>query len=246
MKLGSPRSRLRLKNIKPNDRVLDIGSGHFPHPRANVLVDKFVNDNTHRSGDIRKLKNQEFIHADGENLPFEDNEFDYVICTHTLEHAEDPAKFIDEMCRVGKRGFLETPSLLGEYLIPKKSHKWVLLDVEGTVVLYEKEKVGLSQTMDFGELFLNYFPRKSIGWKIMQRTHHQMLTMNYEWEGKIDYLVNPTDEKYLNYFKQAWDLEMVNRIMPQRGMKGEAGMTFKAFMDIAKSVFRSKILKKNR
>ena len=245
MKIGSPSSRLKL-NIKSTDKVLDIGSGHFPHPRANVIVDKFVDDNYHRSGDITVLKHQKFIQADGENLPFEDNEFDYVLCTHTLEHVEHPDRFIKEMCRVGKRGFLETPSLIGEYLIPKKSHKWVLLDVDGVVVLFEKEKVGLSNQVDYGELFLNYFPRKSIGWKIMQRTHHQMLTMNYEWEDNIEFLVNPTEEKYLNYFKEPWNLEMISRVMPQRGMKGEAGMTLKAFLDITRSVFRSKVLKKNR
>lgn len=246
MKIGTPASRLKI-DIKPHERVLDIGSGHFPHPRANVIVDKYLDDNnTHRSGDITVLKNQEFIQADGESLPFKDNEFDVVISSHTLEHVDNPDLFIKEMCRVGKRGYLETPSLIGEFLIPKKSHKWVLLDVDGTIVLYEKDKVGFNQAIDYGELFLNYFPRKSIGWKIMQRTHHQMLTLNYEWKDDIQFLVNPEDEKYLNYFIKPWDLEMINKVMPQRGMKGEAKMVVKAFLDITKSVFRSKVLKRER
>ena len=78
MRIGSPASRLKL-DIKPDDRVLDIGSGDFPHPRANVCVDKYVSDNTHRSSDIKVLSHQTFMQADGENLPFEDDEFDYVI-----------------------------------------------------------------------------------------------------------------------------------------------------------------------
>ena len=245
MKIGNPTSRLKL-NIKPGEKVLDIGSGDFPHPRANVVVDKFIDDNTHRSGDINVLNHQKFIQADGENLPFEDNEFDYVVSSHALEHAENPDLFIKEMCRVGKRGYVETPSLIGEFLIPKNSHKWVLLDVDGTLVLYEKEKLGFNPMLDYGELFLSYFPRKSIGWKIMQRTHHQMLTVNYEWKDNIDFLINPEDEKYLNYFKRPWDLDMIGKVMPQRGMKGEAQIVTKAFFDIVKSVIKSKFLKKNR
>ncbi len=245
MKTGSPASRLKL-NIKPNDRVLDIGSGDFPHPRANVCVDKYVNDNTHRSSDLKVLQNQEFIQADGENLPFEDNAFDYVICEQVLEHVEHPELFIKEMNRVAKRGYLETPSLIGEYLIPKKSHKWVLLDIDGIVVMYEKEKLGLNDAIDFGELFLNYFPRQSIGWKIVQRTHHQALTMSYEWENEIKYLVNPDDERLLNYFRKPWTLDMVNQVMPQRSLQKEASMAINAFVDITQSIFKSKVLKRNK
>lgn len=33
---------------------------------------------------------QIFANADGENLPFKDKEFDYVICNQVLEHVENP------------------------------------------------------------------------------------------------------------------------------------------------------------
>ena len=55
---------------------------------------------------------QIFANADGENLPFKDKEFDYVICNQVLEHVENPEKFISEQCRVASRGYMETPSLL--------------------------------------------------------------------------------------------------------------------------------------
>ncbi|HBF19123.1 MAG TPA: SAM-dependent methyltransferase [Cryomorphaceae bacterium] len=243
MKIGSPASRLKL-DIKPNDRVLDIGNGDFPHPRANVCVDKYTNDNTHRSSDIKVLPHQTFMQADGENLPFEDNEFDYVICEQVLEHVEHPEKFIKEMCRVAKKGYLETPSLVGEYLIPKQSHKWVLLDIAGTVVMYEKEKLGMSDNLDFGELFLNYFPRQSIGWKIVQRTHNPAFTMSYEWKDQIDFLINPDDERILDYFRKPWTLDMISEVMPQRSLQKEANMAFNAFLDITRSIWKSKVLKK--
>ena len=78
MILRNPKSRFKL-NIKRKDRVLEIGGGHNPHPKAHVVVDKFVDENTHRGGDLKLLPGQTFIQANGENLPFKDNEFDFVI-----------------------------------------------------------------------------------------------------------------------------------------------------------------------
>ncbi|MFR0894986.1 MAG: methyltransferase domain-containing protein [Alistipes onderdonkii] len=55
----------------------------------------------------------------GRSPAFADKEFDYVICNQVLEHSDDPAQFLREVTRVGKARFIETPSLLGEWLFPK-------------------------------------------------------------------------------------------------------------------------------
>ena len=112
MKIKRPRSRFDL-SIKKNDYVLEVGGGHNPHPRSNVVVDKFVDDNTHRAHDLKVLPKQKFVHADGENIPFKELEFNYVICCHVLEHVEDPRKFVSEQTRVASKGYIETPSLIG-------------------------------------------------------------------------------------------------------------------------------------
>lgn len=44
-----------------------------------------------------------FIKGIGENLPFEDNTFDYIITYQTLEHVQNVEKCIDEMLRVLKK-----------------------------------------------------------------------------------------------------------------------------------------------
>jgi SAM-dependent methyltransferase len=243
MKVSNPISRYKL-NIPSKARVLDVGSGHNPHPRANVVVDKYVDDNYHRAGDIKILNKQEFISADGENLPFKDKEFDYVICNHVLEHVDNPIKFLAELSRVGKRGYIETPSLLGEHLIPKPSHKWLLLDINDKLVIVDKTKVNFKTSHDFGLLFLDYFQQHSLGYKILQRTHHQLFTVNYEWKDDIDYLLDPQDEAYLKYFTQPWDKEHYRAIMPQRSLKQELMRASGATMDIIRSVFKSKVLKK--
>ena len=143
--------------IKRRDKVLEIGPGHDPMFRSDVIADKFPHDDTHRCGKVLIYPHQQFIEADGEQLPFEKAAFDYVICNQVLEHADNPARFIEEMVRVGKRGYVETPSMLGELMFPKESHRWVILLIEDKLVFYEKEKMPGNYRNNYGEVFLNYY-----------------------------------------------------------------------------------------
>ncbi len=81
-------------NIHPSDLVLEVGSGNNPNPRSDILVDRYLYDNGQRAGGFRIVVDRPFIIADGYKLPFKDKTFDYVICSHILEHMEDPEKFI--------------------------------------------------------------------------------------------------------------------------------------------------------
>lgn len=49
-----------------------------------------------------KMPAGEFYAQPAENLPFEDNQFDYVTCLGSLEHFVEPVKAIKEMVRVAK------------------------------------------------------------------------------------------------------------------------------------------------
>jgi len=216
MKIRNPKSRFDTR-IKKEDFVLDVGGGSNPHPRANVVVDKFPLDNTHRCGDLRVFKNQKFIKADGEDLPFKDNEFDYVISCHVLEHVENPAKFLDELSRVGKRGYLETPSLIGEYLIPKKSHRWVILELDKKLVLMRKADVGLPSPIEFGDLLQKYVAPNSIEFRLFMRAYPDLFTVRYEWIDKIDYVINPKDSRLRLFFTSSWDEEKILTIL--KGIK---------------------------
>jgi len=242
MKIGNPNSRMKLK-IKRGDQVLDVGSGHNPHPFATVITDKFISDNYHRSNNIKVLKKQRFVEADGEKLPFEDKEFDYVICCHVVEHVENPAKFLDELGRVGKMGYLECPSLLGEFLIPKASHKWVVLEINNKLVVVDKTRLGMVTSLDFGELFQEFLPKNSIGYKILQRTHNQLFTVNLEWKDSIDYIIEPSDVKLMQYFNEAWNEKVCAEMMPKRSVSQELLASSSAVYNIFKSVMKSKFLK---
>lgn len=243
MKIGKPVSRYDLK-ISKRANVLDVGSGHNPHPRANVIIDKFDDSNFHRSGDIKVLKKQRFVNADGERMPFSDKEFDFVICCHVLEHVDNPNIFLDELGRVGKAGYLETPSLMGEYLIPKASHKHVILDLHDKIVVVSKERLRFVDQFDFGDVFLEYLPKHSIGFKILQRTYNDLFTVNYQWEDSIDYIIDPNDEELSSYFTTKWNEDKMKKIFGERSLYQEFLASTAAGFDIIKSVFKSKILKK--
>jgi len=242
MKLRSPKDRLSLK-INRNAKVLDVGGGQNPHPRANIVIDKFTDDNFHRSGNLKVLKGQEFVYADGENLPFKDKEFDYVICCHVLEHVDDPTKFLSELFRVGKKGYIETPSLIGEVLASRISHKWILHEVNDKLYIIEKSKINFTVGYYLGWLFENYLPKNSIGYKIMTRTHPNLLTIRIEWDNNFEFEVEPTDPEIRKYFVEEWKEEWASNFFQKRSLVGEVFASLKAFVDIAISVFKSKIIK---
>ncbi|HAL83345.1 MAG TPA: SAM-dependent methyltransferase [Mucilaginibacter sp.] len=244
MKIRTPKTLDDLL-IKKRYNILEVGGGNHPDKRANVVVDKYVDDNTHRSGDLKILKNQKFIQADGEHLPFKDKEFDYVICRHVLEHVDDPIQFVKEQARVAKMGYMETPSMLGEYLAPKQSHKWIIQNIDDKIVLYDKKVINFNTWQDFGELFLYYLPKTSIGYKILERTHAGILTMNYEWADDMEILVNPTDPYYMNYFTKPWDESVCDKFFHRQSYGQEVLSTLYAMFDIMRFVTKSKVLKRH-
>lgn len=212
MKIRNPKSRFDLK-INKDDFVLDVGGGNNPYPQANVVVDKHPFTNYHRSGNLKILKKQKFVAADGENLPFKNKEFDYVICCHVLEHSEDPSKFLSELSRVGRKGYIEVPSLIGEYLIPKKSHRWVILELDEKVVLMDKKDIGFNPSIEFGDLFQKHLIPNSIEFRILIKTYPDLFTVRYEWRDEIDFIVGPQDPKLHSFFTSSWDKEKIEDII---------------------------------
>ncbi len=99
---------LTSKRIAQTDKVLEIGPGTVPFRRADVYVD---------FQDIVGLNPQkQFVKVDAatSKLPFADKSFDFVYCRHTLEDMWNPFALIEEMSRVGKAGYIETPSPAAE------------------------------------------------------------------------------------------------------------------------------------
>ncbi|MCL5272136.1 MAG: class I SAM-dependent methyltransferase [Gammaproteobacteria bacterium] len=197
--------------ISDNWRVLDVGSGHNPHPRANVLLDKNLRDNTERSGKPLKIdKEKEFVEGNAESMPFEDKEFDYIIASHVAEHVDDPEKFCAELIRVGKRGYIETPGKFAEILFDEPFHKWYVY-VKDQVLIFEeitkRAQLGIlgkifyaifylnisregKKTIRVSNKYLKYIADKLVHYLIRQplRRTGKLYTC-FEWEKSFEYQV---------------------------------------------------------
>lgn len=126
-------------NIPAGARVLDIGSGGDPFPYATTLVDRYPGPTQHRHAPFVR-DGREFVEADVCDLPFADKSFDFVYCAHVLEHVPDPLAACREMIRVGKRGYVETPTLGKDILFAwnvPDMHKWHVVAIARNLCFFE-------------------------------------------------------------------------------------------------------------
>ena len=95
----------RLAQGKP--RVLEIGPGNDPFPEANEFVDW-------QAWPELSGRSVHVLDINQDRLPFDDKSIDFVYCRHTLEDLYDPMQVCREMSRVGRAGYVETPSPIAE------------------------------------------------------------------------------------------------------------------------------------
>lgn len=117
--------------IKPGDRVLDVGSGNVPLPFATHQLEYAISDDAFgRAGQpMRRLGNVELVQGSVEKLPFADKSFDFIYCSHIMEHVANPAAACAELSRVGKRGYIESPNRAKDLWLDQamcSNHNWVL------------------------------------------------------------------------------------------------------------------------
>ena len=126
--------------IEANMKVLDIGSGGHPFKHATHLADKFPNETTHRVEPLNR-DGRPFFEVDIERLPFDKKAYDFVFCSHVLEHLDHPGDAMREIMRVGKSGYIEIPTRLSDIIFNftflEEHHKWHGLVTDNTVILTE-------------------------------------------------------------------------------------------------------------
>lgn len=158
--------------------VLEIGSGDNPNPRSNVLVDRYLGaDNRERGGDL--VVDRPFVVADAHHLPFKDGAFAYAICSHILEHMDDPQQFARELMRVSESGYIQSPSEIAERLFHWSFHRWYVNLVGDTLVLHPKEP-----QEPFGELF-DYMYEYNPAYTFFQRSMPDLFWVEREWHGDL-------------------------------------------------------------
>jgi hypothetical protein len=118
-------------SIHENDLVVEIGGGAHPYFRSDVLLDKFLSDPqfNFQRGDSDLAIDRPFIHFDGIHTPFLDQQCNYIMLSHVIEHipVEEIHDFIRELNRIGQAGYIEAPSILFEHMAEVPAHMWFVL-----------------------------------------------------------------------------------------------------------------------
>jgi len=159
--------------------VLDVGSGQAPHPRADAIVDKYVADDFERGSAL--VIDKPLIVGDGHALPFADGAFGYVVASHVLEHATDPARFAGELQRVASAGFVQVPTREAELTFGWPFHPW-LIDKEGEVLVFHPRG---ADAAPLGPMFHQAFAESKLFslWFVAHRDrwHHTL-----HWQNRFD------------------------------------------------------------
>lgn len=117
--------------------VLEVGSGGNPYPRANVLLDAY--EATRERHWVPLATDRPTVLGFVENLPFKDHAFDFVIAAHVLEHSADPQRFIAELQRVAKAGYIEVPDAFLERVNPYRDHRLEITCRDQTLLIRKKK-----------------------------------------------------------------------------------------------------------
>jgi len=172
----------RIRHIGCGDRVLEIGPGSSPHPRADVLLERrFLREDAQqqRGGMPELATTKQLVFYDGGRFPFADHEFDYVICSHVIEHVEDVEAFLQEVFRVGRRGYIEFPTVYYEYLYNFSVHRQ-LVHYEGDELRYlPKSDSGLAL---FQPLQAMFYRSLELGYSDLVEDLKYLMFQGFEWE----------------------------------------------------------------
>ena len=153
-----------------NWKILDIGCGYTAHENATVICD---------IQDLSSFyKDKNFVKLDGNVLPFKDNEFDFVIASHVIEHVKDVKTFINELSRISSKGYIELPTILEDNLVfeNKKDHIWHMEfdDVDN--------KLNISEKIQYLEPVITVSTSKKFS-----KIFRQSLVLELYWEDNIEF-----------------------------------------------------------
>ncbi len=166
-------------------KILDIGCGYSANEFASTICDV---------QDLSKFyENKNFIRLTTKQLPFIDNQFDFVVASHVMEHVDDLKFFISELERVSKMGYIELPTKLEDNLVfeNKKDHLWHM-DFDDVNL-----KLLISKKIQFIEPILTVSTIQKL-----RNSFKKSFILELYWENKIDYdfIENERDFKKYSLF----------------------------------------------
>ncbi len=190
----------RIKSIKKTDKVLEVGPGNTPFYRSDVLLEKIFDNEYERYNQSGRTKNKnlkkEMVYYQDTVFPFSNKEFDYVVCSHVLEHIpkKDIALFISELCRISDKGYIEIPLYNFELITAVEVHvSLIYIDKDKRIHFLFKEDLDLkcSSYTKLRELLI----RLDFNGKILP-LNLDMFGGGFEFKEKINFIVHEDFESF--------------------------------------------------
>ncbi len=142
------------ERLSDSDLVLDVGGWANPWPRADWVLDLMPYETRGlygRDGEgPERFSAETWVQRDicaREPWPFDDDQFDFVLCVTTLEDVRDPIWVCQEMSRVAKAGYIGVPTIEAELIfnvegrgnyLGHEHHRWCCDHVDGEMVFLHK------------------------------------------------------------------------------------------------------------
>ena len=164
-----------LENNQNNWKILDIGCNRDAVKYAQTVAD------IQNLSSFYEDKDKNFVLIQNKDLPFKDNQFDFVYASHVIEHVEDVSYFIKELQRISKQGYIELPSMLEDNIVLSenniKDHKWFFqFDDVKNVLLTERKRQLIEPFITHGVLF-----------ESLRKNFRSSLVLELLWENEINY-----------------------------------------------------------
>lgn len=221
------------KRIPKGGRILEVGSGGSAHSRATILCDKYLTGEERSGGKL--ITDRPIVLGDGEKLPFKDDIFDYSISIHVIEHSDNPELFLNELTRVSKKGYIETPSILWEQMQPwREFHKWFIFSIDNKLIFKKKENLDNPLYALMSKLIYSSYEIA-----LLRHAFKPVLNVSFEWDSQIEYLVEPQNA---NELLARWSEEMI----PVVEVLIEGGKVKSFFKNMTKFTFKKTLLKSRK
>jgi len=200
----------KIQSIKPSDRVLEIGPGSSPYPRSDILLerrfDSEINASAQRGFAPKVEYKQPVVYYDGGRFPFNDKEFDYVICSHVIEHVpiEELDLFFTELQRVSSKGYIEFPNIFYELINYQSVHKWFMNYRDGVILFLDKT---IFTSNYIHKIYRESFYGKDDYLKQSFGRYKAFFFVGFEWFDVINYKIvkdydTLVNQKDYDYWKQ--------------------------------------------
>ncbi|MFA6760240.1 MAG: methyltransferase domain-containing protein [Sulfuricurvum sp.] len=193
----------KIRSIKRSDYVLDVGPGYTPFYRSDVLLEKVFDDDKvalKQTGSSKKVDlKKKIVYFSEDNFPFEDGEFDYVICSHVLEHIPklELPHFFKEFQRVSSRGgYVEVPSYIYELFRNIELHlSLVYADQDNKLHFLYKEDLDLESRSY--KMLKELLVKFGINSRVIGLNHH-VFGYGFEHKNDISYEIHEDADSFFS------------------------------------------------